>query len=506
MLVLFALISIATGWAVSTPIRNSLPFEPFGRIAIYFPLGAGILTWISYLTLAVGAPLNYTTAIAVPIGTLVAVLAAFRPWQGLIIERFRYRGVSLAQLILAVGILALTVWSVQTALTSPIYWPDAIYYYDGLGRIIAGDGGYYSDMFDQQQYFHELPALNAPSLHALSYAVGWEGVATFYSAMFGAFVGLFVFLRWDHGVRYEAWASVAVGGLFGGVFAITPFIWANSVIVLTSMPAALYIFAGVIIWWRAIGTADSHLLVLAGVLLAISSWTRTESLLFYLPVIGLTLLRAVDRDPEKRINPFGLLGPLLVMELSRYLAPLVSGTVGDIPFTRYMAYRDLVLLGVLVLATFGIQHAPDSLRPQIRISMLGIAIVGAGSIIAVALLNAAGIQESAEQLWNLSTNPVWGQSWILLLFVFVSPSLFRGVNGWLALVILWMVVLRLLIYADIIGTNVSDATITHSGNRVLLNIWPLLLFWVSLSDEVKDALVEVGIAVRRRVNWILDSV
>lgn len=45
--------------------------------------------------------------------------------------------------------------------------------------------------------------------------------------------------------------------------------------------------------------------------------------------------------------------------------------------------------------------------------------------------------------------------------------------------------LWVLLYADIIDLDLSDATITRSGNRVLLYIWPVLLYWVSCSHELR---------------------
>jgi len=103
----------------------------------------------------------------------------------------------------------------------------------------------------------------------------------------------------------------------------------------------------------------------------------------------------------------------------------------------------------------------------------------------VVVLYFKGVWADSLQLWRLISDPIWGLAGVFSAVALFSPSLFRGVERLMFLVILSMVVIRILLYAHIANFNQGDATITESGNRVLLYIWPLLLYWVSCSGELR---------------------
>lgn len=85
----------------------------------------------------------------------------------------------------------------------------------------------------------------------------------------------------------------------------------------------------------------------------------------------------------------------------------------------------------------------------------------------------------------LVTDPVWGGTLLFAIIAVFSWSLFRGVPRLLLVVLVAFVALRVALYARLSGTFAPlDESITHSGNRILLYVWPLFLFWVSCSEEV----------------------
>jgi len=112
-------------------------------------------------------------------------------------------------------------------------------------------------------------------------------------------------------------------------------------------------------------------------------------------------------------------------------------------------------------------------------------ILGGISIVGVIALFSSGFLHSITQLGKLVSDPVWGATLLLAIIVAFSWSLFRGVPRLLLVLVVSFVVLRVILYAGLGGQwRPIDGSITHSGNRILLYIWPLLLYWVSCSEEI----------------------
>ncbi len=481
--------AILLGRLILTHFERDLRVNEIGLLALSYVLGIGVYTWGVYVFVLLGGKATLLTTLSLASSMLMLAYLLRCKHSHRRIWSFRFSYTVVADWVMLALLAPFFGLSVLVAFRTPIYWPDSVYYFDGLGRVLAVEGTIYGPALKAWVFVHGLHSPLLQMLHGTTYLISVDDVSVFYAGFYISLVLIFAFVRWDTGdggrpggayrmVRSVSWRVLTL------CFASIPFVFAMGYVVLSSLPAAVYFTGGVLIWKRFLDRPSRSVAVLAGTLFALATWTRSEAILFYLPTTVIALVMAIVRPPIRRhIVPLVL--PPFVMDLSRYAFVILSGQLAQLPPVGPIPHADLLLqLGFIGFALL-ISRGGENLRDWLSWGVLLGLVAGILATGAVLVFHWDGIASSSIQLWRLVADLVWGLTGLAVVAALFSPSLFNGSARMLFLVIIAVVLLRILLYAGIYEANQSDATITHSGNRVLLYIWPLVLYWVSSSRELR---------------------
>jgi hypothetical protein len=449
-------------------------------------VGIGVYTFVLYLFTLMGGKLTLTSVSLLAITLLI--VAYFLPRKGPI---FRSSvPLQIGDWILLALFIPLFGVNLYVAWLTPIYWPDAIYYYDGIGRIIAIDGMINMPFLAGDLYFYGLNALSMQLIHAVTYIISTDRVAVLYSGFYLAFVLMFYSFRprSDQLVFSGKWEQLIRSFprlVFALAVASTPFIFAMGYVVLNGLPAAVYLFAGILVWTRFKERPSSRLAFLTGLMLSLCSWTRYDGVLFCCLVELLTLYLATYNEAIRK-HLFVLVAVPAVMTCFRYVNIFMSGQSDRFGEGIPIPFLDLWI--DLIVAALGALVCWAGLRPLriLRTIAQGLVILGGISLAVGIALFFSGFLHSITQLRKLVFDPIWGATLLLAIIIAFSRSLFCGVPKLFLVLIFSFVALRILLYAGLSGPGwiLADASITHSGNRLLLYIWPLFIYWVSCSKEM----------------------
>ncbi len=478
------------GRLLLTHFERELRINAVGLLALSYIVGIGAYTWIAYLFILAGGKYTLPSAVLLESGLIVFayLLRCKNPGRFLFAFRISLRRAS--DWALVALLVPLFAFAAYVAFWTPIYWSDSIYYYDGVGRVLAKAGTLYTADVKSLVFVYGAPSLLAHISHATSYLLSSdEHVAVMYAGYYVSLVLLFAFLRWESpnpGVPQALRGNLSSlpSRLLTICLATTPFVFSMGYVVLTSLPGAVYFFAGVLVWKRFIGLPSRRLALLSGMLFALGSWTRVEAVYFYLPVTLITLAMATVSDRVGR-HAIAFVLPLLAMDLSRYAFVMLSGQLDLFILRTPIPYLDLGIQFSAVGYAILVARVGEDWTERLAWGVLGVIVFGLLGLGGVAVLNFEPVRASTLQLWRLISDPVWGLAGLFAALALFSPSLFRRTEWLLFLVILSLVAIRIMLYAGIIVQIGSDATITHDGNRVLLYVWPLVLYWVSCSRELR---------------------
>ncbi|MFH1140364.1 MAG: hypothetical protein V1724_01545 [Chloroflexota bacterium] len=483
------------GRLLLTHFERDLRVNALGLLALSYILGIGAYTWVTYLFMLVGGKYTLTSLVLIGSGMIIVAYLLRRKNPGKFRFSFRLSPQSASDWGLMALLVPLLAFCAYVVFWTPIYWSDSIAYYDGVGRMVSKAGTLYAADVESVVLSYGAPSLLVHIFHATAYLLSEDHVGVLYSGYYIALVLMFAFLRWEnpnpgasHALRTIL--SSLPSRLLTICVATTPFVFAMGYVVLTSLPAAVYLFAGVVVWKRFVTQPSRRLALLSGMLIALSSWTRVEALYFYLPVTLITLAMAtVDGRVRRHVLAFVL--PLLAMNTSRYAFVVISGHLDYITY-KMPIYLDMGIPLIAVVYAILVTRVGEDWRERLAWGVLGVIVFGLLGVGGVAVLNFEGVRASSIRLWLQISDPVWGLAAVFSSVALFSPSLFRGTQRLLFVVILAMVALRILLYAHIVNINQSDTTILQNGNRSMLYIWPLLLYWVSCSRELRGLFVFAG--------------
>jgi len=482
--IVIAIMAVLLGWLLLVPFKRELQVNIIGLLGMSYIVGVGVYTFALYLFMLTGGKLTLTS---VSLVAVILLIVAYFSSRKSLASRYSIP-LQISDWILLALFTPLLGGNLYIAWLTPIYWPDSIFFYDGIGRIIAKDGTINMPHLAGDMYFYGLNALSTQLIHAVTYILSTDRVAVLYSGFYIAFVLMFYSFSSppDQTASYGKLRRL-VRSLPRLVLALcvasTPFVFAMGYVVLNGLSAAVYLFGGILVWKRFVERPSGRLALLTGILFALCSWTRYDGVFFYCLVELLTLYIATH---NKAIRQYllVLVAVPAIMTCSRYVIVFISGQsdrfAGRTPIPFLDLWIDLVVaaLGALVYWV-----RPLWLRLFRMIAQWLVILGGISIVVFIALFS--GFLRSITQLGKLVSDPIWGATLLLTIIVAFSWSLFRGVPRLLLVLVVSFVVLRIVLYAGLGGQiKPSDAAITHSGNRILLYIWPLLLYWVSCSEKM----------------------
>lgn len=473
---------LTVGWAFLVPFRSSLPLSAAGLTGLAFLAGFGTVTLAVFLFFLLGGTMTPGALAVLGLGLPLAlgIGARFlRPARA----GGKEPGRAFIPLLIAAPLFALNLY---IAWKTPIYWPDSINYYDGIGKVIAADRTIRFGFLCGKMYFYGLNSLALQIMHAVSYWISLDRISVLYSGFYISLVLLFadsVSPARESGEKGIRWKSVCLRAALVFCFASTPFVFAMGHTVMSNLPAAAFFFAGIVVWKAMMESGDGRLALLAGVMFGFCSWTRYDGVFFYSIVHCVTLWRGARDQTIGRIAVY-LAVPSALMSMARYGMVFFSGSAHLFGRDMLVPFPDLLLewllLGAASLVGLSQKRFARALQKLSSLILLSIGI--AAGLAFIRLHESAW--RSGRQLLKLATDPVWGLTVFSVLLIPFCASLYRKKLRPLTTVALCLVLLRLFLYTDFFARlGISDATITHSGNRVLLMLWPLLIFLLAVSDE-----------------------
>ena len=430
-------------------VASILPDSNFlERFGLGAGIGLGIFTYLLFVAMAIGLTMSLPAAVLVVLLSLglAAWLYRYRGAQPLfahinkIGRTFRLplvNQVLVAILLALMGYLVFASFDIGTH--KPIRAWDALIEYDFRGRVFAQTGNL--DLLNLDQYYVAHPLLTSLA-HTWIYLAG----AAFY--LIDATQGQTVYLLSDLDPHIIYWLyylclliavynclrrelNLLASLTFVAMLATTPPVFNHSTIAHTNFPFGYYLSLGAIyfyLWLKERQTGD---LVISGLMLGLSSWTRSGSEPF---VAGAVLMLLFLSWRQKNLRALGV---LLTLYLSFYL-----------PWNLYQSF------------------VPDHGGNR-HLSKL------------VLQLDPARLQEILFFLWPLLTNPQksWqtGQLiWFFFTIVFLANLPFARrpsvsmvpllTTGWC----LFVLVIEFCLFPWIV--------LARSGTRHLLNFLPLALY------------------------------
>jgi hypothetical protein len=477
-----AILALLLGRILLVPFERELKVNIAGLLGMSYVVGIGVYTFALYLFTLMGGKLTFISIALVAALLLIVVYFLSRKDPA---SRPRIP-LQISDWTLLALVTPLFGGNLYLAWLTPIYWPDSIFFYDGIGRVIAIEGTINMPHLAGDLYFYGLNALSTQLMHAVTYILSTDRAAVLYSGFYIALVLIF------HSFSSPFEQTLSDGQL--GPFvrslprliltlsvASTPFVFAMGYTVLNGLPAAVYLFSGILVWKRFVEFPSGRLAFLTGLMFGLCAWTRYDGVFFYCLVELLTLYIATYDKAVRRHVLLLVTVPAVMMGL-RYVIVFMSGKSDRFAGSSPIPFLDLWLdLFVAALGALVYWVRPRWLRLLRRSAQWLGALAGIIIISSIALFS--GLLRSLTQLGKLISDPIWGATLLLAVIAAFSWSLFRGFPRLLLVLVASFIVIRVVLYAGLGGQlKPSDVAITHSGNRILLYIWPLFLYWVSCSD------------------------
>jgi hypothetical protein len=479
-----AILALLLGRLLLVPFERELKINIAGLLGMSYVVGIGVYTFALYLFTLMGGKLTFISLSLVAV-LLLAVTYHISRKDRAVRSRIPLQ---ISDWILLALITPLFVGNLYIAWRTPIYWPDSIFFYDGIGRIIAKEGAINMPYLAGDLYFYGLNALSTQLIHAVTYILSTARVAVLYSGFYIALVVIFHFFTppfeqtFSCGKRGKI-VSTLLRLILTLSVACTPFVFAMGYTVLNGLPAAVYLFGGVLVWTRFLESPSGRLAFLTGLMFGLCAWTRYDGIFFY-GLVELLTLYIATRDKAVRQHVLSLVTVPAVMMGLRYVIVFMSGKSDRFAESTPIPFLDL-WIDLFVAALGALVHwvRPSKLR-WLRRSAQWLGLLGVITLIG-AIAFSPGFMRSLTQLGQLISDPIWGATLWLAVMVAFSWSLFRGIPRHLLVLVFSFIVIRVVLYAGLGGQlKPSDVAITHSGNRILLYIWPLFLYWISCSEMV----------------------
>lgn len=272
------------------------------RVGLSFPLGAGVMSIYAFFLSVLSVKLNVTS---LTIGLLLISAVAFfflvKRSAGIkslfdfsnIFADFKVQ-LKNVQVAWVVGLIAI-IYVLYAFTVKSMFWPtihyDAISGYDLLAKAIAHEGTLHNTVMDPANGLMSVRALYPP-LFSMSFAYAYIfGFAAPKIITTLLFISMAI-IYYGYSLKFTNPVATVFFLFF---LLITPEMLAQSAMLMTNMPQAVYTLAGVgafFIWYK---TREQGYFILSSIMIALGLWSRSEGLMFF-AIIGLMLVIMMFKD------------------------------------------------------------------------------------------------------------------------------------------------------------------------------------------------------------------
>ncbi len=368
--IIILILILYLGYLSSYVMAKKLPL--LERLGLSPLLGIGLTTVIMFFYSWAGVKIS-SASVSLMVLSLVVVLRLtcllFRRQIGLnppnvfkIIKNLKWY-----EKLLCLSIFAVLLLSFVLATYFPVNVWDALALYDFRGKIIA-ETGYFVQIAGQFDYFAHYPLLTSLT-HAVVYLSGGSNPQFTYP-LYLASLSLIMF----SGIRRFAKRPIALIATL--VVVMTPQFFEHSTIAYANLPYAVYYVVGILYLFFSIREDRLDYLLLASVLIGLSTWARSAEPFWITGIIIVTIFSLY----KKSLYPlFSYLpGFLIIQQPWRiYLASLYGGhysTLGQFSYSANAVLNFITFQRIIEVAAYIYRNIILSWGPIILLFLIALLI------------------------------------------------------------------------------------------------------------------------------------
>ncbi len=321
MVILGIILTFIFGWLILENLR--VEEDLFSKLSLSYLIGIGIQTLFMFYMALFNIKLTLVTVSLMMLTVCLGlfIILTFREkvnigWKfGINPKNYKkvYKSLTLVDKIIILILLGLGMYS----LIAGLYWPvsgwDAIALYDFRAKVFSVTG-YMNDAISRG-YFFGYPLMTSMA-HTWVYLLGFKYPQFIYSLMYISLGILFYSSLKDYVDRTTSL-------LFTLLVLISPPVFANAAFAYTNLPYAVYFFLGTIFLYRWITNKKRYLLVIAALMMGLSTWVRSTEPFW---IINLMILSFFSLQNKKIVDLFlyALIFFWIQQSWSIYLSHMVS--------------------------------------------------------------------------------------------------------------------------------------------------------------------------------------
>lgn len=242
-------------------IVNDIPRT--NNYAIGFLVGLGLTTFISFVLSWLGIKITYESVLATVLSLCLILLLRGSNVYG----KNDNNNFSMYEKV----VLGLIAFALIISFAISIYYPitawDALALYDFRAKVIA-DTGYFVQVANQFNYFSHYPLFTSMS-HSFIYLSGGTNPQFLYSLYLVAFAAsLYSLLKMS--------VSRSVSLISTLILVLTPELFEHSTIAYTNLPYTIFYVLGIVCLYVSYLKNRHDYLLLAGILIGLSTWVRAD--------------------------------------------------------------------------------------------------------------------------------------------------------------------------------------------------------------------------------------
>ena len=292
MLILGLLLPVLLGLTISWLIVPDVPISE--RLGLGYALGFGFLTLAMFFLNVLGINFSLFNTTILVCGIIALSLVFLRRKNGrrwllsMRVSPFpRMKGIVRSLSVFEKILIGLVVFFILSNLMIAVYWPvwwsDSLTCFDLRAKLFHEAQSFPGAMAMLRDralkenfgfYVFEKPPMTS-LVHTWLYLCGWASPKVFYPLLFLSLAVIFYHSLRGYVRRYHAL-------LFTLILVTTPYIYIHATNSYINFPFAFYFSVAAFYLYRWLSTQKKGFLVLAGVLLGLTSWIRQESSIFFL--------------------------------------------------------------------------------------------------------------------------------------------------------------------------------------------------------------------------------
>jgi len=363
MLILGLMLPLFLGYAITLVLVPRLTL--YERLALGYGLGFGFLTLGMFFLNVLGMSFSLRSTVVL----VCAIIAISLIWGA---KKTRFIGEGMRGLRAFVDrkkstiplclfekalfglIIFFLITDVILGVYWPVGWPDAVTLYDFRAKLLTGTLSFSKAASLKIAAPNYVLASRPPMtslVHTWLYLWGWENAKIFYPLCLVALALVFYFSLKDYVPRYHSL-------LFILILITTPIIYSYSHHAYLNFPLTFYFSVGTLYLYRWIFEQRKGFLSLAGIFLGLSSWIRSDSLIFFVGYFIILMYFSLSRRKYLALFvfaiPYFLLAPLwgiYAREVFHYrpgvpqMAFLSQGLISHLKsiWNDYQTFFDMVL-------------------------------------------------------------------------------------------------------------------------------------------------------------------